>query len=173
MIIALALLAISLVAFVSMKGLESTAKETYGPAPDLTMPIGKNNASVQLSDLKGQVVLIDFWASWCGPCRQSIPELQQLHEKYKDQGLVVIGLSTDDDRTRKDVPSAKQEMGMTYPTAFTDDIADVRSKYEFHSIPMLFVIDRHGFIRDRVSGFDPTSHLEDEVVKLLKETARK
>ena len=174
MVIALAMLAIGMVIFISMTALQTPqpGQDNYGPAPDLTMPIGKNGANVQLSDLKGHVVLLDFWATWCGPCRMSIPELQHLHEKYKDQGLVVIGLSADNDSTRKEVPGTKRELGMTYATAFTDDIPDVRSKYEFSSLPMLFVIDRKGVVRNRINGYDPNSKLEDDVVKLLQDSPK-
>jgi len=166
MVIALVIVLVSVVAFISMTA-PKPPQDNY--APDLTMPIGKNGANVQLSDLKDHVVLLDFWATWCGPCRMSIPELQHLHEKYRDKGLVVIGLSTDNDSSRKEVPRMKKELGMTYATAFTDDIPDVRSKFVFVSLPMLYVIDRKGVIREKINGYDPNSTLEDKVVKLLNE----
>jgi cytochrome c biogenesis protein CcmG/thiol:disulfide interchange protein DsbE len=150
----------------------STPPEDAKPAPDLTMQFQKSGETTKLSDLHGKVVLLDFWASWCGPCRLSIPELEKLYEKYKDQGLQVIGITTDGEQSRKDVPRAERELGITYPVAFADDIFDLRENYDIVSIPKLYVIDKRGMIRDLINGFDPNAsgdELENEIVKLLKE----
>lgn len=149
--------------------------ETLGKAPDLAMPIYKGKPPVHLTDLKGKVVLLDFWATWCQPCRLSMHDLEKLYEQHKDDGLVVIGISTDTHipDTRKDVPGMLKDYGITYPMAFADDIYDLRAKYEFNSIPLLFIIDKKGEIRERISGYNPSDvdqqQMETRIIELLKE----
>lgn len=139
------------------------------PAPDIALPLTKGSAPTPLSAMKGKVVLLDFWATWCGPCRQSIPELERIYEKYHSQGLEVIGISVDDPSTESQIPLAQQSLHMTYPIVLATDIPDLRDKVHFDSIPQLYVIDKRGVQRSQIQGFNPKSNLEEQVAKLLNE----
>jgi thiol-disulfide isomerase/thioredoxin len=140
----------------------------YG-APDIPLTSANAGLPPKLSDLQGKVVLLDFWATWCGPCRESIPELIKLYERYKGSGLQVIGISVDQSGTRGDVPEARKQLGISYPILFAGDIPDLHEKYNFDSIPTLYVIDRRGAVRFAINGYDPHSDLEQRVLALLQE----
>ena len=147
----------------------STEDAVFGPAADLALPIHTGKPPVQLSSLQGRVVLLDFWASWYPPCRQNMQQLEGLYEKYNDKGLVVVGVSLDHADTRDQVPKFLRELGITYPTCFGDEIFDLRSKYKFKTKSQLYVIDKHGKVRDHINSVDPHLDLEEVIVKLLRE----
>jgi len=146
-----------------------TSVDDFGPAPDISMPIGLNGKRVDLSSLHGHVVMLDFWATWCGPCKMSIPELEHIYQKHKSEGLEVVGISVDDPANRREVDFTAKSLGITYPIAMVNEIPDVDSKYTFASIPLLLVIDKKGIVRARISGYDPNGNNEEVVAKLLKE----
>ncbi len=147
----------------------SDPKQDMGrQAPDLIfkpntpgLPAGK------LSELKGHVVLVDFWATWCGPCRMSIPELVSIYKKYKDQGLIVIGVSVDDAGTQAQIPAAEKELGINYPVVLASDLQGDVASYSTGSIPSLYMIDKMGKIRVQQDGYDPNGNVEDQVKGLL------
>jgi thiol-disulfide isomerase/thioredoxin len=134
-------------------------------APDLTLPLGPGQPAVNLADLKGKVVVLDFWATWCGPCRESIPDLEKLYEKYHSKGLEVYGISVDD--YKDPVPKAVKDLGMTYPVVMASDIPDIRSKFQFNAIPQFYVIDKKGRIGASISGAG--GDIESEVTPFLEE----
>ena len=139
-------------------------------APEIALPLKKGAAPVALSAWKGKVVILDFWATWCGPCRGSIPEIERVYKKYHAKGLEVVGISIDETSTAADIPAAVKELGMTYPVVLGSDIPDLRTKYEFTSIPQMFIIDRKGHISEAVAGWDPSgSSLDAKVEALLNE----
>lgn len=105
---------------------------------------------VQLSDLRGKVVVLDFWASWCGPCRAAIPAMQRLHERYAADGLVVLGININDNQ---DPAEFMHKMGATYTTLVSGE--EVASDYNVRGIPTLIVIDPQGNIILRESGWAP------------------
>jgi thiol-disulfide isomerase/thioredoxin len=135
------------------------------PAADFTLP-DEGGRGTSLSSLRGKVVLLDFWATWCGPCRQSMPKLQKLHETYARQGLVVIGLNIEG--RSEAVDTYIRSNGYTFQFLF--DSGNWRSKtaglYGVHSIPRSFLIDKAG--RLRYSGH-PLSMREPLLAALLKE----
>lgn len=120
------------------------------PAPDFELndPQGKTN---RLSDHKGKVVLIDFWATWCAPCRRELPLIQRIYDRYKDEGLVVLAISVD--RQRGIVSSYMWENGYTFPVLLAD--SQVRLTYKVRGIPALYLIDRQGSVRFYQRGFKP------------------
>src|SRR5512147_483916 len=111
-------------------------------AADFTLP-DLNGNKIKLSDQKGKVVLLEFWATWCPPCRSSIPGLEKLHKTYKDKGLVLLAVSMDQggwDEVRSFIAS----QGMTYIVLKGDD--EVASQYQVRTIPMTLVLNREGKI---------------------------
>ncbi|HJO37512.1 MAG: TlpA disulfide reductase family protein [Vicinamibacterales bacterium] len=106
--------------------------------------------TVRLSDLAGQVVLINFWGVWCTNCRHEIPELIALDQQWRDRGLVILGADWGDQPEA--LPPFVEEFGMTYPVLLDDGLAE---RYEVIVFPTSFVIDRSGRLRLRVEGFLP------------------
>jgi peroxiredoxin len=109
---------------------------------------------VRLSDLAGKIVVLDFWATWCGPCKQATEELESLHRKFRDRGVVVIGISVDKggDAAEKVKEFAKRQ-GMTYLLLMDDGTA--KTAYQANVIPATFVLDRQHIIRNTFPGFRP------------------
>ena len=145
----------------------STPHAARQDAPELTLPLEAGKPAVALSSLKGKVVILDFWATWCGPCRESIPDVEHLYEKYHGQGLEVVGISMDD--TMEPVPQTVKQLGMTYPVVLGRDIPDLRSKFEVRGIPQMYVVDKQGQIAAAFEGYDPSRDMEAEIKPLLAE----
>ena len=138
-------------------------------APDFSLSDLSGNV-ITLKQYRGQVVLLDFWATWCAPCRMSIPELANLHEKYEDRGLVILGISIDDPSQAPDayIKSFQENLKINYTVLrFNNKVIADYFRNESMAIPTLFVIDREGMIRDKFVGFNP-GVLEKSVVGLLK-----
>ncbi len=133
-------------------------------APDLTLP-NTNGDMVKLSSFKGKVVLLDFWASWCFPCRQSIPAVNKLYEKYKAMGFEVVGLSVDS--KKKDWLKAIKALKMKY-TQVNDNggwNSAAAAQYGVEAIPATFLIDKKG----RIAAIDAEgADLEAKIAELLK-----
>jgi len=143
-------------------------KVLTGPAPDFMLE-DISGQPLSLSDIRGKVVIVDFWATWCGPCVMSIPELVDLQEKYKAKGLVVLGISVDDDKVSKEELLAfKEKMRIVYPILRANNkvFEDYFGRTRGFSIPTLFVIDREGKVRDRFVGFKPGA-VEKSIQSLL------
>ncbi len=117
------------------------------PAPAFTLQ-DLNGQQVSLSDFKGKVVLLDFWATWCPPCVKAIPHLEALHERYKDLGLVVIGLNNEADHPKVRLFAEAQ---ISYVVLL--DANKQFSEYDIQNIPTLFYIDKEGTVRHREIGF--------------------
>ena len=124
-------------------------ESTLPLAPNFTLQT-IDGQEVTLSNLKGKVILLDFWATWCGPCRESIPHLIQLHRTYQKDGLEVIGMNVekgDMDGVRRFVKS----MDIPYPIVSSPD--DVQRDYRVSSLPTSIFIDKQGRIREKMVGF--------------------
>ena len=134
------------------------------PAPLFTLE-ALSGPPVGLQSLHGQVVLINFWATWCGPCKLEMPHIQALHEQYRHQGLRVLAVSTD--HIEGKVAPFIERQGFTFPVLFAD--GTIEAAYQVRGIPSLFLIDRQGAIRYRQVGFNPAvvPHLRQQVVQLL------
>ena len=124
---------------------------------------------ITLEQNRGSVVLVDFWATWCPPCRVSIPELVDLQSKYRDRGLVILGISLDDPGRTTDqfLRAFKQKFKINYRVLrFNHNVIKAYFKHETPSIPTLFVIDREGRIKDKIVGFRPGA-VEASITKVL------
>jgi len=139
-------------------------------APVFSLPDLKGDR-VDLVSFKGEVIIIEFWATWCGPCREEIPVLNQLYRKYKDRGLVVIGVSLD----RKEPQEVKKfldQLQVDYINVMGDE--EVLERYSqiaklgpIRGIPATFVIDRKGRICQRFLGLTEKGVLEDVIQTVL------
>jgi len=124
---------------------------------------------VRLADYRGQVVLLDFWATWCKPCLAELPHLQALQDKYGKEGLAVIAVSQDREGRAKVAPFVA-EKGLSL-IALLDPEAEVSRRYFVHGIPRSFLLDRQGIIRYDHTGWGTGREvvLEREVLSLLRE----
>ena len=130
----------------------SAARARVGaPAPAFDLP-AVSGPNIKLSDYKGKVVLLDFWATWCPPCRASTPALVRLDEKYKGQAFTVIGISLDDDKDAV-APFLKKE-GVKHPVAYGAG-SSVDEDYSVRAIPSFFILDRNGVVQKHYEGFYP------------------
>ncbi len=124
------------------------AKAEIGqPAPALVVP-ELNGQTFDLSALRGKVVVINFWATWCQPCRQEMPALDAFYRRYHTQGLEMIGLSADRPHERSTVNNVMQSF--SYPAAMLDDVKD-DDFGDPDSLPVTFVVDRDGVVRAKLT----------------------
>jgi thiol-disulfide isomerase/thioredoxin len=121
---------------------------------------------VSLSKFKGKVIILDFWATWCVPCKAEIPGFIALQKKYGDRGLQIIGLSVDDSQSM--AKKYSDEMKMNYPILLADGKEDILRAYDpIKSIPVSVVIDRQGRIVSRHVGIAAMDVFEKEIASLL------
>lgn len=141
-------------------------RPTSGSAPDFSLTLF-NGSNFQLSDYRGKVVLITFWGSWCGPCRQEAPELQMLYENYQDDGLMIIGVNWLESSPQEALAFI-EELGLTYPNG--EDIGEiVADTYHIQGAPENFIIDKDGNIHQFVIGFTEYDKLSPIIESLLAE----
>jgi len=140
--------------------------ETVAPTPapgwELKDVEGK---PVNFSQFKGKVVVLDFWATWCPPCRSEIPGYEKLQEKYKDKGLVIIGVSVDQGGPEV-VKKFEADFHMNYTVVLADDSL-VQAFGGIEAIPTTFIIDRDGKIRDKKIGAMETAEYEKVIQQYL------
>ena len=128
-----------------------TAFGAGGPAPAFTLTALSGDQQA-LSQYKGQVVMVNFWATWCGPCRQEMPVLDQMYKKYKPAGFTLIGVSID-----KEAPAVKELLArkpVSYPVLL-DPANQVSKAYHVAEMPSSVIIDRRGQIRYIHRGYKP------------------
>jgi peroxiredoxin len=137
---------------------------TPTPAPDWELR-DVDGKPVNFSQFKGKVVMLDFWATWCGPCRSEIPGYVKLQDKYKDKGLVIIGVSLDQEGP-KVVKKFIDDFHLNYQIVMGDD-AVVEAFGGVDGIPTTFIIDRTGKIRDKKVGAMETAEYEKVLLRYL------
>lgn len=125
------------------------------------------------SEYRGKVLVLDFYATWCGPCRESVPHLVGLQKKYEDQGLVVVGLNVGGPGDAAKVPAFAKEFGIQYALAEPDEDLATFLLGDNNAIPQTFVFDRQGQLVQRFTGFGPGTgeYLDDAVETGLKTPA--
>lgn len=122
-----------------------------GTAVPAYAAIAMTGDSIRLADRKGHPLLLNVWATWCGPCKKEIPELQALHQTYSGSGLEVIGVSIDESGSMDDVAAFTHDYGMTYTIALDPD-DHVSTAFRFQGVPASVLIDRAGIVRWRHVG---------------------
>jgi len=129
------------------------------PAPDFTLET-LDGQTLQLSDLQGQAVVLNFWASWCPPCRAEMPELEQAYVENGDSGLVVLGVNQGEQQAVAN--DFIQRFALTFPIVLDQELVASRH-YKVNSLPTTFFIDRNGIIRDQVTGQVNTALLNEKL----------
>jgi cytochrome c biogenesis protein CcmG/thiol:disulfide interchange protein DsbE len=151
----------------------SADKDAPPAAPEFALS-NVAGGTLRLSDLRGKVVLLDFWATWCGPCRAGIPHLNELYKANKGKGLEVVGISVDRGQGAVSglevVRNFTQKMPIEYSLVMADG-ATVRAYGGIQSIPTAFLVDRAGRVRKRYVGLQPQQVFEHDVKELLAEEA--
>jgi peroxiredoxin len=159
---------VGVVACTSERPVKHVAKDTSHrkSAPDFALK-DANGKVVHLADYKGKVVLLDFWATWCGPCKIEIPWFQEFQRKYKDRGFEVLGVSMDDDGWKSVMPFV-QEKKINYRIVMGDDkTGDQFGGLE--ALPTTFVIDRNGRIASVHVGLTNKKDFSDAIEELLED----
>jgi thiol-disulfide isomerase/thioredoxin len=164
-ITALALCFVPVIVSAQQENQQPTIRFVRNPdaAPDFKLT-GLDGKSVTLADSKGKVILLNFWATWCGPCRAEIPDLVQLQNKYKDR-LQILGLVVDDD-DQDAIKAFVEKFGINYPVAAATD--DIRMQYGgIPALPTSFVLDAEGRIVQKHEGLRDPVLYETEIRALL------
>ena len=133
------------------------------PAPAFTLK-NLSGDKVSLSDYKGKVVLLDFWATFCGPCLKAMPKFQKLHDELGPKGFAVVGIATDEEGLPKVAPVVKK-LNVRYPILISDEAA--WKNYGVTTLPAMFLIDRKGTMVKRFGGEADHKTIEAEIRKLV------
>jgi peroxiredoxin len=159
-------LALVLMALIGMPAL-ALAVEVGEPPPEINLPDLNSGKKISLAALRGKVVVIDFWASWCAPCKEEMPVLESLYKRFKDKDLVIIGVSVDNEaaNAKKFLSGVKVSFPIVHDAGHV-----VADKFKPPRMPTSYIIDKAGKIRFVHAGFrkEDAKKIEDEVVKLLK-----
>lgn len=136
-------------------------------APDFALK-SSTGENMRLSEYRGDVVMINFWATWCGPCRQEMPLLDELYTRYQRVGFNLLGVNIDDDSSR--AMKMVDELGVSFPVLF-DARKEVSKLYEVNAMPVTVLVDREGNVRHVHHGYKPGYEEKylDEIRSLLRE----
>jgi thiol-disulfide isomerase/thioredoxin len=139
-----------------------------GVAPDFTLQ-SLDGKTVRLADFRGKAVLLNFWATWCSPCKIEMPWFVELQKQYGPDGLQVVGVAMDD-ASPKEIADFAKEMGVNYPVLIgQESVGDAYGGVQF--LPENFYIDRNGKVLDRAFGLKGRSEIEDEIKRIVASTA--
>jgi peroxiredoxin len=145
----------------------SNATVEQSLAPDFTLK-SNTGENLRLDEYRGQVVMLNFWASWCAPCRQEMPHLSELHDKYAPLGFQLLGINVDENI--EDAKKALQKFSITFPVLF-DQANSIAELYNVDAMPTTIIIDKDGKIRHLHRGYKSgyEKDYQDQVSALIKE----
>lgn len=135
------------------------AETIDGPAPDFTLK-SNTGENIRLAEQRGNVVMLNFWASWCGPCRQEMPHLNAISEEYSDLGFSLIGVNVDENQS--DADRAIKDLRVSFPVLFDND-STVAELFSVDAMPTTIIIDKDGNVRHLHRGYQ--SGYEDDYAK--------
>jgi peroxiredoxin len=152
---------------VSVQVLHASPELAGQPAPDFVLKSASGN-NLRLSEYRGEVVMINFWATWCGPCRQELPLLDELYGRYNKVGFSLLGVNIDDDSGK--AMQMVEELGVSFPVLF-DKQKEVSKLYAVEAMPVTVLVDREGTIRHIHHGYKPGYEQDylNEIRSLLRE----
>ena len=142
------------------------ASSVSGKAPDFTLK-SRSGKNIRLSDLRGQVVMLNFWASWCGPCRQEMPILEQLSKRYGKLGFTMVGVNVEQDSNK--AMAYLRDIKVSFPILF-DNTSSTSKLYTVNAMPTTIIIDRNGNMRFKHEGYK--SGYEKDYKKQIKQLIR-
>lgn len=145
----------------------SLASTLSGPAPDFTL-MSKGGDNMRLAEHRGEVVMINFWASWCGPCREEMPHLEALQQRYSKAGFTVLGINVEQDS--KQAVRMLENMSLSFPILF-DPESVVSKLYDVKAMPSTVMIDRDGNMRYLHRGYKPgyEEAYREQIKELIRE----
>jgi peroxiredoxin len=132
-------------------------------APDFTLK-DMADTDVALSSFKGKVIVVNFWATWCKPCKDEMPSLNKLYDTYKDKGLVVLGVSVD--KSKKPIVKFLKKVPVDFPILLDANLTVKDELYKVFSLPTTFIIDRSGILEKYYRG--EMNWMDPEIIKLIK-----
>jgi thiol-disulfide isomerase/thioredoxin len=139
------------IALVAVFASAALAASSSGPAPGFQLS-GRGGKTIDLSQFKGQVVMINFWASWCGPCRKEMPLLEDIYKKYKPMGFTMLAVNVEPNTKDADAWLAKLAKPVTFPIAYDVD-SKVSKLYKVETMPSTVIVDRKGNVRALHRGY--------------------
>lgn len=142
-----------IIVFFSFISASTVALNVGEKAPNVALPLVSSSDSLTLESFKGHVVYVDFWASWCGPCRKSFPWLNELHHELKEQGFVVLGINVDDEEQA--AIDFLNDFPVQFPIVY-DHQGEAYEQFNPAGIPTSYLIDRQGVVRAVHAGFKET-----------------
>lgn len=164
LVIAIAVIAIAAGVYSARVRTVRPGSQEHRPAPDFALP-RIDGGQLQLSSYRGKVVLLDFWATWCVPCREETPHFVEMQERYKDRGLQIIGVSMDD--SPDPVRTFYKQFHINYPVVM--GTAETGSAYGgVLGLPIAFLIDRNGIIHFKHMRATEAAVFEKEIATLLQ-----
>lgn len=143
------------------------AENIKGPAPDFTLK-SRSGENIKLSELRGEVVMLNFWASWCAPCRKEMPLLEVLYKKYSDLGFTLLAVNVEEDSSKAN--GLLRDIPVTFPVLY-DNTNKVTKLYKVVAMPSTVIIDRDGNLRYLHRGYLPgyEEEYKKQVSKLIRE----
>ena len=157
----------AMLATLAVAGAAGAAVAVSGAAPDFTLRRA-DGPNLRLQEQRGRVVMVNFWATWCGPCRQEMPHLNRLHAKYRDAGFMMLGVNIDEDAAK--AIGLSKRLGLDFPILLDTD-KKVSQLYNLTTMPSTLLIDRDGRVRHVHLGYKDGYEVtyEKQIRELLKE----